>query len=123
MNPNCPEKGCHRLLRVRHLKSLLGMTGCPNCKTSESKPYILTAKKEGMRRCLRCKQDYKPKVREGYGRYWICKDHPWQKFKVGAEVIRCKSKIKSDNEVNAMLKRLSVEQARERRQPNVRMPS
>lgn len=97
-NPNCPEPNCHRILRLRHLKTDLGITGCPKCKRSESKPYILTEKKKGMRKCMQCRKDFMPERREGYSRYWICKDHPWQKFKVGAEVISCKTKPKTAEE-------------------------
>lgn len=115
-NPICPEPDCKNVLRLRYLTINLGLTGCPQCKISESKPYILTEKKKGMRKCLQCRKDYTPKRREGYGKYWMCKDHPWQKFKVGAEVIICKNKSKTEKEINDLLKPLMIEQARERRQ-------
>jgi hypothetical protein len=121
-NPLCPEPNCHRLMYAKNLGSILGMTPCPKCGTGESKPYILTEKKKGMVKCLRCRQDYKPKRREGYGKYWVCTKHPWQRFKIGAETIIRKEKPKSDEEINEMLKPMQFQQAQERRQfPNVRM--
>jgi len=99
MNPRCPEPKCGRLLRTRKLKTNLGLSGCPKCKHSESKPYILTEKKKGMRKCMQCRQDFTPERREGLSKFFICQDHPWQKFQVGAEVISCKTKPKTAEEL------------------------
>jgi hypothetical protein len=122
MNPHCPEPNCKRVMRLRHLEPTIEVTGCPRCRISKSKPYILTERKKGMRKCMQCRQDFKPKRRGGRSKYWVCEDHPWQKFKVGSEVIRCKGKPKSEREIDEMLKPLMVEQAWERRQqPNIQM--
>jgi hypothetical protein len=121
-NPNCPEPNCHRVLRLRHLVSNLGIQPCPHCRGGEYKKYILTPAKEGLLKCSRCKKDYAPKRREGYGKYFVCKDHPWQKFKVGAEVIMCKSKPKTVEELKAIEKSFEKpQQAQQRRRPNVQM--
>lgn len=115
-NPICPEPDCKHIMRLRHLKTNLGILPCPNCKGNESKKYVLTINKQGLRKCMQCRKDFKPKRREGMARFWVCRNHPWQKFKVGAEVIICKGKPKSEKEIRDMLKPLMVEQARERRQ-------
>ena len=121
-NPLCPEPNCHRILRLKKLKVNIGFSPCPKCRTERTKRYILTPLKEGLFRCVQCHNAYKPKRREGLTKFFICKDHPWQKFKVGAEVILCKSKPKSMEEIMRDLKVKPVEQAtkRQRRQPNVR---
>lgn len=121
MNPRCPEPKCIRLLRVRKIKTDLGMSECPKCKRSESKPYILTEKKKGMRKCLRCRQDFTPERRQGLTKYFICKDHTWQRFKVGAEVISCKPKPKTMEEISKDAGVKKPFQAKKRHQPNVQM--
>lgn len=122
-NPNCPEPKCHRVMRLRHLKTDLGLSPCPFCKSEHSKPYVLTPKKEGLRKCMHCKKDFPPVRREGYGRFFICKDHPWQKFVVGGEVIHCKSRPKNWRQLQKELGIKRPLQAKEqRRQPNVQMP-
>ena len=121
-SPICPEPNCKHVLRMRMLKTDLGILPCPKCKSTESKKYILTEKKEGMRKCMHCRQDFTPKRRQGMARFWICKEHSWQKFKVGGEVIICKEKPKSNKEIRDMLKPLMIEQAKERpKQPRFQM--
>lgn len=122
MNPNCPEPKCHHVMRVKHLKIDLGLAPCPFCKNGESKTYVLTSKKEGMRKCMRCRKDFVPTRREGYGRFFICKYHSWQKFIVGGEVIRCKNRPKNWRQLQKELGIKRPFQAKEqRRQPNVQM--
>lgn len=98
-NPLCPEPNCKHILRLRKLKTDLGLSPCPKCGKGNSKPYILTEKKKGMRKCMRCRTDYTPKRVEGLTKFFICIEHPWQKFKVGAEVIMSKTKPKTAREI------------------------
>ena len=114
MNPCCPEPNCHRMLRVRHLTHTISVQPCPKCKGTDYKRYVNTPNKEGMVKCLQCKTDYELVRREGYGRFWVCPDHPWQKFKVGGEVIMCKCKPKSDTEIYEMLKPMQFQKTREK---------
>lgn len=51
-----------------------------------------------MRKCIRCRKDYTPKRREGYGKFYVCPEHYWQRFAVG-EVIRCKEKPRTTEEI------------------------
>lgn len=117
MNPLCPEPKCKHVMRLRKLKTDLGMSGCPNCRNSETKPYILTEKKKGMRKCLRCRKDYMPIRREGFSKFFICIEHPWQKFKVGAEVISCKTKPKTERELMKDVGSKRPFQAKAKRRP------
>lgn len=122
LNPRCPEPKCIRLLRIRKLITKLGLSECPNCRRSQSKPFILTEKKKGMRKCLKCRKDFMPKRREGLTKYFICQDHPWQKFKVGAEVISYKTKPKTAEELIRDAGAKKPFQAKKKpRQPNVQM--
>jgi hypothetical protein len=98
-NPWCPEPKCTKILRVRHLKINMGLGACPKCNKYGCKPYVLTEKKKGLFRCNNCHFDFKPTRREGFGRFWICPDHPWQKFRVGGETIMCKERLKTEREV------------------------
>jgi hypothetical protein len=118
MNPNCPEPKCHRVMRTRKLKTDLGIAPCPNCRGNDSKKYILTSKKEGMRKCMRCRKDFYPQRREGLGRFFICPEHPWQKFRVGSEVILCKERPTNWRKLAGIKKAF---QATKRKQPNVQM--
>jgi len=121
-NPLCPEPDCKSLLRVRKLKINLGFSGCPFCKSDNSKPYIMTEKKKGMRKCMKCRKDYMPERRQGFTKYFVCKYHTWQRFKVGAEVIMRKAKPKTENDLikDAGAKR-PFQAKNQQRQPNVQI--
>jgi hypothetical protein len=119
LNPFCPEPKCKRILRIRKLKINLGLSACPRCGKFGCKPYILTEKKKGLSRCVNCHFDFKPKRREGYGRFWVCKDHPWQKFNVGSEVIIAKTKPKTIRELVKDVGSKRPFQAWKKRQQNV----
>ena len=86
-------------MRTRKLKTDLGLSPCPKCGKGNSKPYILTEKKKRMRKCLRCRTDYTPKRKEGLTKFFVCQNHPWQKFKVGAEVIIAKARSKGERQI------------------------
>jgi hypothetical protein len=47
---------------------------------------------------MNCRTDFTPKRREGYGRFWVCKDHPWQKFPVGSAIITLQPRPKTIEE-------------------------
>lgn len=81
----------------------------------------MTEKKKGMRKCMKCRKDYMPNRRQGLTKYFVCKDHTWQRFKVGAEVITYKTKPKTENELikDAAAKRPFQAQNKQR-QRNVR---
>lgn len=98
-NPICPEPECTHVLRLRKLKTNLGFSVCPSCKNSASKPYILTIMKKGVRKCMKCRKDYTPTYREGYSKFFICIEHPWQKFVVGRDVIIARTKPKTFDEI------------------------
>ena len=98
-NPLCPEPKCRHILRLRKLKTDLGLSSCPKCGKGQSKPYILTEKKKGIRKCMRCRTDYAPKRVTGLTKFFICIEHPWQKFKVGAEVIIARTRPKTAREI------------------------
>ena len=123
-NPNCPEPKCHRILRLRHLKTDLGLMPCPFCKSEYSKGYVLTPKKEGLRKCMKCRKDFPAIRREGYSRFFICRDHPWQKFQVGCEIIRCKNRPVNWKQLQKELGVKRPFQATQRKQqmpPNMQM--
>lgn len=123
MNPRCPEPKCHCLMRTRKLKTDLGISGCPKCKSEETKPYILTKKKKGMRRCSRCHTTFVPKRREGFSRFFVCPNHSWQKFQVGNEIVRRKERPKNWRELLQTVGTKKPFQAIQRRQqPNVMRP-
>lgn len=77
--------------------------------------------------CPNCKQIMVSKWRkttvgdkkEGRAKFWVCKPCKIQ-FKIGAEVIRRKSKVKTEKEINDMLKSMQFQKTRERQgTPNV----
>lgn len=117
MNPKCPEPNCKRFLRLRKLLSSIGISACPMCKKYGAKPYILTEKKKGQYRCSNCHADFVPKRREGFSRFWICKDHPWQKFKVGQDVIMCREKLRTAKEIQRDVAEKVPFKAQKKRQP------
>jgi len=102
MNPKCPEKSCKRMLRVKTLSIELGFSMCPSCGSSEHKPYIMTKGKEGLHKCSNCRTDFKPKIRQGLAKFFVCPDHPHQNFKVGAETIISKSEPKMTEELKKL---------------------
>lgn len=120
-NPLCPELGCHKILRLRRLKTDLGFSACPKCGKFGCKPFILTEKKKGLFRCNSCHNTFKPKRREGFSRFFICKDHPWQKFKVGAEVVSRKTKPKSVRDLIKDVGSKRPFQAWQKRQQNLQI--
>jgi hypothetical protein len=109
MNPLCPEPNCKLILRLKKLKTNAGLSSCPKCRSDERKKYILTESKKGMFKCMKCRTDYMPKRKEGLSRFFICKDHPWQKFKVGAEVIMPKTRPLTEREVEKQLGELKYD--------------
>jgi hypothetical protein len=120
--PPCPEPNCHHMLRLKSHLTDLGLTPCPFCKSGDSKVYILTEKKKGLRKCMRCRRDYRPDRRQGYGKFYVCPEHYWQRFKVG-EVIICKVKPKTDSEIMKDVASKRPFKAWKKRQQNVRMPT
>jgi hypothetical protein len=119
LNPFCPEPKCNRMMRLRRCKIDLGIAPCPFCKGTESKAYVLTVQKKGMRRCMRCRNDFYPQRREGFARFWICPEHPWQRFRAGAEVIMAKEKPKNYRELQELVSIKTPFQTRKGRMPNV----
>ena len=107
-NPPCPEPKCNQIMRLRKLKTELGLSPCPRCGSFERKIYVLTEKKNGQFRCSKCHFDYTPKRRQGMVRFFICRIHKHQKFKVGAETIIAKSapmKTESIKKMEEMLEK------------------
>lgn len=109
MNPFCPN--CHILMQVKKCDIILGSKSCPKCKSDRHKPIILTKGKEGLHRCLQCKNEFKPKLRIGRGKYFVCPKCK-VKYRCGSEVIQPKQ-IKSKPEENKILR--NIEENRQRK--------
>jgi hypothetical protein len=119
--PPCPEPHCTHMLRLKSHTNNLGLSPCPYCRSGESKAYILTEKKQGMRKCMRCRKDYTPKQRQGYGKFYVCPEHYWQRFAVGEVIIR-KERPRTQEEIKKDMLVKRPFQAWKKRQQNVRMP-
>jgi hypothetical protein len=123
-NPFCPEPDCKKILQLKLLKIILGFSACPKCHKYGCKPYILTEKKKGLFRCNNCHFEFIPIRQEIFAKCWVCKDHPWQRFRVGGEAIINKSKAKTQRElIKDVGSKRPFQAWKKRQEPNVKMHS